>query len=147
MRQGARQVFGQVQVQRPAEADVDLLHADADAQERQLPLQQESHQPPVAHVAALGHQVQRVVAGPAVAARVEGEAAREHKAVEPVEESVEVHLLADRRQDDGHAAGREDGVEVAGVEPDLGGRFFRGVQEVGVDADERARLGGHRFPP
>ena len=81
--------------------------------------------------------------------RVHVEPAGQDDAVEPVEEGVDLRLLAQRRQEDGHPAGGQDGVEVPGVDAGVGRVRLGGGEVVGVDADERARavLGGHDGDP
>ena len=145
VRHGARLVLRQVQKQRTAEGDVELLHSEPDAENRHPAFDDMADEQPVAVVAAFGHQMNGGMRRQTVAARVEVEAAAEQNAVETVEKGVGINVLAHRRQHDGQAAGRDDGVDVTDGEAKMGGDGFGGRGKIGVDADERPRRIGHGF--
>ena len=117
VRQGTRQVFRQMQIQRAAQGNVDLLHAQADAQQRQLALQEQPHQTTVARVAAFGHELEARGASANLGGagpgrdRPTGRSRRVDRGTDRDPPS-----LTERRQHDRHAAGRYDGVKVADVE-------------------------------
>ena len=93
VRQGPRQVFGQVQVEGAAAGDVELLHAEADAQDGHLPLDDPADQEAVALVAALGHGLDGGVRW-LLPSRVHVEAAAQDDAVQPVEQGIDLGSLA-----------------------------------------------------
>src|SRR5947209_20094077 len=68
VRHGARQVFGQVQVQGAAAGDIELLHTDADSEDGQLPLDQPAKEGAIAVIAARSHRLHGGVPGQAAAA-------------------------------------------------------------------------------
>ena len=93
MRHGPRLLLRQVQKQRAAQRDIELLQAEADPQHRQPPVEDQAHQQPVALVAPLGHRLNGRVRRQAVTARVKVEAAAQQDAVEPIEQRVEIEVL------------------------------------------------------
>jgi hypothetical protein len=146
VRQGARHVFGQVQEQATAQGGIELVHADADSEHRNLPSQEAADEKAVVFFSAFGHGLNRGMGGLSLAARVHVESAGEHEAIDTVEKGVDFGFFAELGHDYGQALGGQDGIKIAGVEPKLGAANLAGWNEVGVDADPRPRVMGHHFP-
>ena len=132
---------GEVLVQRPALRDVDQLHPAADPEERHVALQGPPGQRDLERV-ALGHRMDDLgMARRAVRGRVDVGAAREDQGVEEVEDLVGVvdeHVV--HRQDQRHATGAVDGVDVGARQQErlLVPHAPLRLLEVGDDPDHRS---------
>ena len=137
---------GQVEEQ-PAAADhVQLLHAQPDAQHGHPPLLHQLADQAIRQLAPLGDERDRRVRRQPHLAGIQVVAARQHHAVQPIEDRREVRLPRQRRDDDRQGVGRQEALEIAAVDeavrcPALG----RGAV-VRVDPDEWTILhGSHPF--
>jgi hypothetical protein len=71
-----------------------------------------------------------------VATRIHVQAAAQEDTIQPIQESIDFALFADRRKDDREPSGRENGIAVARIESSVGGCSLAGSDEVGIDADD-----------
>ena len=102
VRHGTRHVFRQMHEKTAAAGDVELLHAQADRQQRQATFQQAANQQPVALVAALRQQLHRGMPRHTQAARIQVQtAAGQDEAIEAIEPGIEIDFLAQRRNHHG----------------------------------------------
>jgi len=97
VRNAAGEVFGKVEVEAAAIDDVQLLHADPDAQHGHPALLDQLTEQTIGVLAAVVHQSDRGMGGEAHLPRVEVVATGEENAVEPIEDRREIGFLGERR--------------------------------------------------
>ena len=114
VRQGLRQILGNVIEERAALRDVQQLHAAADAHHRHPPLGDEVHQLAVEGFAAGVQQPHRRMNHVAVEPRVEIGSADQHHAVELIEHAGDVVVFDQRGNDDRNRPRLDESVEISG---------------------------------